>query len=160
MSMNKQHHYKLTVKWTGNTGKGTSDYKAFERSHTVFVDDKAEIHGSSDPAFRGDKTKHSPEDLLLASVSACHMLWYLHLCAVAGIVVTDYRDEATGIMVETENGSGKFTEIALHPTITITDLSMRNKADELHKKANDMCFIANSLNFPVHHKPIYLSGDN
>ncbi len=151
--MNGQHNYKITVKWTGNNGTGTSCYKEFERSHSILVENKVEILGSSDPAFRGDKTKHSPEELLIASVSSCHMLWYLHLCAVAGVIVTDYIDKATGIMIETSNGGGKFTEITLHPTVTITNSSMKEKANELHKKANELCFVANSLNFPVHHKP-------
>jgi organic hydroperoxide reductase OsmC/OhrA len=118
-----------------------------------FVTNKIEILGSSDPAFRGDKTKHNPEDLLLASISSCHMLWYLHLCAVAGIVVTDYIDNSTGIMVETANGGGRFTEVTLNPIVSITDISMTEKANELHKNANQLCFVANSLNFPVFHKP-------
>jgi organic hydroperoxide reductase OsmC/OhrA len=151
--MSGQHKYKLIVKWTGNKGTGTSSYKEFERSHSIIVDNKVEILGSSDPAFRGDKKKHNPEDLLLASVSSCHMLWYLHLCAVDGVIVTDYIDNATGIMIETSNGVGKFTEITLHPTVTVTDNSMTEKANEMHKKANELCFVANSLNFPVYHKP-------
>jgi organic hydroperoxide reductase OsmC/OhrA len=149
-----QHNYKLTVKWTGNKGEGTSNYRAYERSHSIFVDNKVEIPGSSDPAFRGDKIKHNPEELLVASLSACHMLSYLHLCAEAGIVVTDYVDTATGTMVETSNGGGHFTEVTLNPVVTITDSSMTNKANGLHKKANELCFIANSVNFPVHHKPL------
>ncbi len=151
--MNGQHNYQLTVQWTGNTGTGTSGYKDYERSHAIIVDDKIDITGSSDPAFRGDKTKHNPEELLLASVASCHMLWYLHLCAVEGIIVTDYTDSATGTMIETENGGGKFTVITLHPTVTVTDILMIEKANELHRKANELCFIANSLNFPVHHQP-------
>ncbi len=151
--MNGQHNYSLTVKWTGNTGTGTSNYKEFERSHSIFVTNKIEILGSSDPAFRGDKAKHNPEDLLLASISACHMLWYLHLCAMEGIIVTNYIDNATGIMIETANGGGKFTEATLNPIVTITDISMTEKANEIHNKANELCFVANSLNFPVYHKP-------
>ena len=151
--MNGQHNYSLTVKWTGNTGTGTSNYSSFERSHSIYVADKTEISGSSDPAFRGDKTKHNPEDLLLASISSCHMLWYLHLCTTVGIIVTDYIDNATGIMIETANGGGKFTEVTLNPIVTITDISLTGKANELHKKANELCFVANSLNFPVYHKP-------
>ncbi len=151
--MNGQHNYSLTVKWTGNTGTGTSNYAAFERSHSIFVTDKNEILGSSDPAFRGDKTKHNPEDLLLASISSCHMLWYLHLCTTVGIFVINYIDNATGILIETTNGGGKFTEVTLNPIVTITDISMIEKANELHKKANELCFVANSLNFPVYHKP-------
>ena len=152
-NMNKQHHYNLTVKWTGNTGKGTSNYQEFERSHSILANNKTEILGSSDPEFRGDGTKHNPEDLLLASISSCHMLWYLHLCAVEGIIVIDYIDNATAVMMETENGGGKLTAATLHPIVTITDISMTGKANELHGKANKLCFIANSLNFPVHHKP-------
>jgi organic hydroperoxide reductase OsmC/OhrA len=151
--MSKQHNYNLTVKWTGNTGTGTLNYAAFERSHSIIVENKIDILGSSDPAFRGDKTKHNPEDLLLASISSCHMLWYLHLCATAGIIVTDYIDNATGTMIETLNGGGKFIEVKLNPTVTITDILLLEKANELHKKANELCFVANSLNFPVHHKP-------
>ena len=151
--MSGQHKYSLTVTWTGNTGTGTLNYKEFERSYSIIIDNKIEILGSSDPAFRGDKTKHNPEDLLLASISSCHMLWYLHLCAMAGIIVTDYIDNATGIMIETANGGGKFTEATLNPTVTLTDISMTEKANELHKKTNELCFIANSLNFPVYHNP-------
>jgi organic hydroperoxide reductase OsmC/OhrA len=157
--MKGQHNYKLTVRWTGNTGTGTSNYKEFERSHSILVDNKVEILGSADPAFRGDKTKHNPEDLLVASVSSCHMLWYLHLCAVSGIIVTDYIDNATGVMMETANGGGKFTEVTLNPVVTVTDVLMMKKAIELHKKANELCFVANSLNFPVLHKPTCKTKD-
>ena len=157
--MTKQHNYSLTTKWTGNTGTGTSNYVAFERSHIIIVENKIEILGSSDPAFRGDKTKHNPEDLLLASISSCHMLWYLHLCATAEIIVTDYIDNATGIMVETSNGGGKFTEVTLNPLITISDILMTEKAIELHNRANELCFVANSLNFPVYHRPTCITAN-
>ncbi len=152
--MNGQHHYNLTLKWTGNTGTGTSNYRAFERSYTITIDNKAELLGSSDPAFRGDKSKHNPEELLVAALSSCHMLWFLHLCADAGIIVTDYVDNATGIMIETSNGSGQFKEATLNPIVTVTEFSMTEKVNELHKKANELCFIANSVNFPVGHNPI------
>lgn len=150
-TMGKQHTYKTTVKWTGNKGAGTSDYRAYERSHSVLIPDKPEILGSSDPAFLGDKTKHNPEELLLAATSSCHMLWYLHLCATAGVVVTHYVDHAVGTMSETENGGGRFTTISLNPTVTVKNASMIEKANALHKEANALCFIANSLNFPVQH---------
>jgi organic hydroperoxide reductase OsmC/OhrA len=158
--MNGEHHYNLTVKWTGNTGTGTSNYRSFERSHTIIANNKPEIPGSSDPSFRGDKTKYNPEDLLLASLSACHMLWFLHLCAEAGVIVTDYVDNATGIMLETSNGGGRFTEVTLNPVVMVTEISMTEKANELHKKANGLCFIANSVNFPVYHKPVCTIKDN
>lgn len=151
--MNGQHTYNLTVKWTGNTGKGTNNYRGYERSHTVTVKEKADIACSSDPAFRGDKTKYNPEELFVASISTCHMLWYLHLCADAGVVVADYTDNATGIMQESEKGGGHFTEVTLNPIVIVTDKSMIEKANELHHRANKLCFIANSCNFPIRHKP-------
>ncbi len=152
--MKGKHNYSLQLKWTGNKGTGTSNYRAYERSYTIFVGNKADLLGSSDPAFRGDRTKHNPEEFLVASLSSCHMLSYLHLCAEAGVVVTDYADNAIGIMMETSNGGGHFTEVTLNPIVIVTETSMIEKANELHKKANEMCFIANSVNFRVHHKPV------
>jgi organic hydroperoxide reductase OsmC/OhrA len=158
--MNGQHNYNLRLEWTGNTGTGTSNYKVYERSYTVIVDNKPDILASADPAFRGDKTKHNPEDFLVASLSSCHMLSYLHLCAVSGVIVTDYIDNATGIMIDTPNGGGHFSEVTLNPIVTVLENSMTDKANELHKKANELCFIANSVNFPVHHKPSCKIKDN
>lgn len=152
--MNRQHNYSLALQWTGNKGTGTSTYRAYERSYTIEAEGKIEIQGSSDPAFRGDKTKYNPEDLLVASLSSCHMLSYLHLCAEAGIVVVDYSDHASGIMEETANGGGAFKEVTLNPHVIVTDESMVNLANELHQKAGDLCFIASSVNFKVSHKPL------
>ncbi|WP_185209036.1 OsmC family protein [Chryseobacterium sp. C3] len=149
----KNHQYKITVRWTGNTGKGTSSYRDYERSHEISAENKVLIEASSDPAFRGDKTKYNPEEMLLSSVSSCHMLWYLHFCSEAGVVVTDYNDFPTGIMTELANGSGHFTEVILHPEVTVSEESMIEKATELHQKANEFCFIANSVNFPIKHIP-------
>jgi organic hydroperoxide reductase OsmC/OhrA len=150
----KAHNYEIKVEWTGNEGNGTLNYKSYNRNHEISADGKyGEINGSSDAAFLGDKTKYNPEDLFLSSVSACHMLWYLHLCSVNKIVVTEYTDNATGIMEETENGSGKFTEVALNPNVKITNADQIEKANELHSEANKMCFIANSCNFEIGHKP-------
>jgi organic hydroperoxide reductase OsmC/OhrA len=151
--MGKEHNYSVSVTWTGNKGEGTSDYRKYERSHTIAADGKPDIEASSDTPFRGDHTKHNPETLLLSSLSACHMLWYLHLCADAGIVVTAYTDDATGTMIEVPTGGGHFTEVTLHPAVTITDSAMIAKANELHDKAHEKCFIANSMNFPVGHEP-------
>ncbi len=151
--MKAEHKYSLTIKWTGNKGQGTEDYCSYDRSHTVLIEGKENILCSSDPAFRGDSTKQNPEELFLASISSCHMLWYLHLCAINGIVVVDYLDNAKGIMQETENGSGHFTEVTLYPIVTVTENTMIDKANELHKKANEFCFIANSCNFIIKHNP-------
>lgn len=157
--MSTLHNYNLAINWTGNQGTGTSNYKEFDRSYTIQIENKADILGSSDPEFRGDNTKHNPEELLLASVSSCHMLWYLHFCSEAKIIVTHYIDNATAILEETENGNGKFTSISLNPTITITEKSMVEQATELHKKANEFCFVANSLNLKVDHRPVINVGD-
>jgi len=150
----KNHHYTVNIEWTGNTGEGTRTYKSYTRNHTISVNGKYDrIDGSSDPTFLGDKTRYNPEDLFLSSISACHMLWFLHLCAVNKIVVTEYQDEAVGNMEETADGSGRFTMVLLRPTVTITDANMVEKAKELHEEANKMCFIANSCNFEVNHQP-------
>jgi organic hydroperoxide reductase OsmC/OhrA len=148
------HRYKISVEWTGNTGTGTSGYKAYERRHEISAGDtKPRIPGSSDPGFRGDPARWNPEELLVASLSACHKLWYLHLCATAGVVVTSYVDHAEGEMEETTDGSGRFRRVVLRPVVTITPVSDRAKARELHAAAHAKCFIANSMNFPVEHEP-------
>lgn len=151
--MKKQHSYKIAINWTGNKGSGTSSYSAFGREHEIIGESKPVIPASSDPAFRGDKTRYNPEELLVASLSSCHMLWYLHLCSENGVIVVAYREQAIGLMIEMENGSGHFKEVTLKPEVTVTEPHMIDKANELHKKANEMCFIANSCNFPVHHEP-------
>jgi organic hydroperoxide reductase OsmC/OhrA len=151
--MKGQHNYNSTIQWTGNKGTGTVNYRAFERSYSISITNKPDILGSSDPAFLGDKTKYNPEEFLIISLSSCHMLWYLHLCSEAGVVVTDYLDNATGLMVETSNGGGRFTKVILYPVVTVEENSMIQKANELHKKANELCFIANSVNFEVEHNP-------
>ena len=151
--MNRQHNYQLEIKWTGNNGTGTSGYRDYERSYLISGDNKTEIQGSSDPAFSGDKSKYNPEELLLAALSGCHMLSYLHLCAVNGVIVTGYTDNAKGIMMQSPDGNGRFQEVTLQPKVTVAETSMIVKANELHQKANELCFIASSVNFPVHHKP-------
>jgi organic hydroperoxide reductase OsmC/OhrA len=156
----KQHFYSVNIEWTGNTGSGTSSYKAYERSHSIQVLHKQPIPASSDPSFRGDKTRYNPEELLLASLSSCHMLWYLHLCAEARIVVKAYVDQAKGTMVETLNGGGYFSEVTLYPIVSVAEKGMIRAAIELHKKANELCFIANSVKFPVHHQPVVSCENN
>lgn len=148
-----EHHYQLTVTWTGNKGNGTKDYQAYERSHTISVEGKPDLLGTADPMFRGDPKKYNPEELLVAALSSCHMLSYLHLCAVNKIVVTTYIDKPTATMV-LEGGTGHFKEAILHPTITIMDPSRIEDAKKLHHKAHEICFIANSVNFPVNVDPI------
>lgn len=147
--MHKTHHYRLEVRWTGNKGSGTSSYRAYERSHLIQAPLKPDIPASSDPAFRGDPTRYNPEEMLVASLSSCHMLWFLHLCADAGVVVVDYEDQPEGIMEETADGGGQFTAVTLHPVVTVTEAAMVEKTEALHHRAHSLCFIARSVNFPV-----------
>ncbi len=153
--MLKEHFYKLNVTWTGNKGDGTSHYRAYERDHTISVYNKPDIHASADPAFLGDTSKYNPEELLLAALSTCHMLWFLHLCADKGVIVVEYTDQPEGVMVEVDGGGGHFKMVTLHPIVTVTENSMLNILDELHDIAHKKCFISNSVNFPVNHQGSY-----
>lgn len=152
--MEKKHQYHATITWTGNRGTGTSGYAAYDRDHIIAAAGKPEIPGSSDPAFRGNKNRYNPEDSLVAALSACHMLWYLHVCAVNGVVVQTYTDAASGTMDENADGSGQFSEVVLRPHVTVQTADMKAKALALHDEAHRMCFIARSVNFPVRHEPI------
>jgi organic hydroperoxide reductase OsmC/OhrA len=147
--MGKTHQYKVDLLWTGNRGSGTTGYTVYERSYTQHAAGKPDLLGSSDPNFRGDPTRYNPEELLVASLSSCHMLWFLHLCSEAGVSVVDYTDHANGSMEETADGGGRFTEVVLHPTVTVATRDMVSKVAALHETAHHKCFIANSMNFPV-----------
>lgn len=147
--MARQHSYTVTVTWTGNTGRGTAGYRDYARSHEIFCGGKSTIAGSSDPAFRGDASRWNPEELLVAALSTCHQLWYLHLCADAGVVVEAYVDEATGVMEESADGGGQFVEVILRPRASLAPGSDKAKAHSLHHEAHSKCFIARSVNFPV-----------
>jgi organic hydroperoxide reductase OsmC/OhrA len=145
----KHHHYEVQVDWTGNDGEGTKSYKSYRRDHSIRTAGKLEIAGSSDPSFRGDPSRYNPEELLVASLSACHMLWYLHLCAVNHVIVEEYRDAAFGLMEENSDGSGEFVQVVLKPAVKISSGSDRAKALALHHEAHRFCFIARSVKFPV-----------
>lgn len=149
----RTHRYATTVLWTGNRGEGTSTYRAYGREHDVAAEGRPPIGGSSDPAFRGDPARWNPEQLLVASLSGCHLLSYLHLCAVSGVVVTAYEDRAEGVMAETGDGGGRFTEVTLRPVVELADASTTETALALHDRAHELCFIASSVNFPVRHEP-------
>lgn len=147
--MAKTHLYELDVTWTGNTGSGTSGYREYARDHVVSGTGKPTIAGSSDPAFRGDPKRWNPEELLVASLSQCHMLWVLALCTQEGIVVTGYSDHPSGTMAETADGGGHFTEVVLRPVVEIADDRHRDALADVHERAHHLCFIANSVNFDV-----------
>lgn len=147
-----EHRYALQSQWTGNRGTGTSGYRDYDRSVTLSIDGKSAIAGSSDRPFRGDPSKWNPEDLLLAALSECHLLSYLHACVTVGVVVVSYEDDATGLMTEDGRGGGAFTEVVLHPRVTVAESSMVAAAEAAHAQAREWCFIANSVNFPVRHE--------
>ncbi|MBB3050143.1 organic hydroperoxide reductase OsmC/OhrA [Prauserella isguenensis] len=155
----REHTYRLTLRWTGDRGTGTSGYRDFGREHHVVADGKPPLAGSADPFFRGDADRWNPEELLLAALAQCHMLSYLAQCAQAGVVVTGYADEPLGTMTETL-GVGEFTSVSLRPVVTVADTDMVDKARELHEPAHEACFIARSVNFPVRHEArIDVDGD-
>lgn len=156
ISSQKEHSYAVEVNWTGNLGAGTSGYRAYSRNHEISVAGKPVLPGSSDPNFRGDPSRYNPEELLLSSLSTCHLLWYLHLCADAGLIVIEYSDQAAGTMVETPAGGGHFKEVVLNPTVLLGAGGDPSLAERLHERAHHLCFIANSVNFPVHCRPTIL----
>lgn len=146
-----EHRYALTSTWTGNTGTGTTGYRDYRRDVTIEIEGKPDLFASADKPFRGDASRWNPEDLLLASLSECHLLSYLHACVTAGVVVVSYRDRATGMMREDGAGGGSFVEVMLHPEVVVAEESMIEAAERAHTQANEWCFIANSMNFPVRH---------
>ncbi|AXF10437.1 peroxiredoxin [Paraburkholderia graminis] len=143
-----EHNYQVSVQWTGNRGSGTSGYRDYSRDHVIASGSKPDIPGSSDAAFLGDAKRWNPEDLLVAAASACHKLWYLHLCSDAGIVVVDYRDDAEGTMLDSPQ-QGRFSQIVLRPRVVIQAGGNAELAQQLHHTAHDKCYIANSVNFPI-----------
>ncbi|MBU4466069.1 MAG: OsmC family protein [Actinobacteria bacterium] len=149
-----EHRYSVAATWTGDRGTGTSGYRDYDRSVTLEIAGKPELLASADRPFRGDPARWNPEDLLLAALAECHLLSYLHACVTAGVVVVAYRDDATGTMLEDGHGGGAFTEVILHPEVTVADASMVDAAMAAHRQANEWCFIANSVNFPVRHEPV------
>ena len=151
--MTKTHEYPAKIVWTGNSGTGTSAYKAYERTWDMAAEDKAVINCSNDPLLGGDRLKYNPEDLLISAVASCHMLWYLHLCSQAGVVVTAYEDNPVGIGESEPSGAGQFIEAVLRPKITITAESDPQKAVTLHDEIHQYCYIARSINFPLRFEP-------
>ena len=152
-----QHLYRTTVRWTGNDGVGTRDYRAYRRDHVIEVDGKAPIHATSGLAPRSEPSYHNPDELLVAALASCHMLWYLHLCAEAGVVVTAYVDRAEGVLELAADGSGRFTSATLHPRVEISAGSTES-ARRLHEEAHRRCFVASSVNFPVECAPTVVVG--
>lgn len=149
----QQHHYRVRVQWQGSRATGTTGYRDYGREHQLSASGKAPIEGSADPAFLGDADRWNPEELLVGSLSACHKLWYLHLCAEAGVVVLAYDDHAEGDM---DAALGRFTRVTLRPRITLKDAGLEARARELHDRAHEKCFIAASVNFDIECQPAFV----
>lgn len=150
--MGFDHDYSVRVVWQGNRGTGTSGYRDYSRAHLVSAEDNSHaIEGSSDRPFHGDAERWNPEELLLAALSQCHMLSYLHVAVKRGIVVESYEDDAIGTMRQ-EGDGGRFTSVTLRPRVRISAGTVQD-AVEAHEEAHRLCFIANSVNFPVAHEP-------
>ncbi|ORB25302.1 OsmC family protein [Mycolicibacterium parafortuitum] len=147
-----RHSYEVSVTWTGNQGAGTRDVRSYSRDHVVGAHGRAPIDASSDPAFRGDPARWNPEQLYVASIAQCHMLWYLHLAAAAGVTVVGYEDRSTAVMVEEPGGAGRFESVTLNPVVTIVAGGDAELAERLHHRVGDYCFIARSVNTPIHHR--------
>lgn len=155
----RTHRYETHVTWTGNRGSGTSGYRDYDRHHEITAGDKPPIPASADRAFRGDPARWNPEDLLVASLSTCHMLWYLHLCADAGIPVLAYTDDAQGELEDNGAEGGRFVRAVLRPRVTIARGADAARALALHEQAHALCFVANSVNFPVSHEAEVTEAD-
>ena len=150
--------YTCRISWTGNRGQGTHTYRGYDRSWNVETPGKPIISCSNDPLLGGDPSLANPEDLLLCSLAACHMLWYLHLASDAGVVVMGYQDNPKGIGELEPGGAGRFVEVCLHPRITLAENSDHVLADALHARIHDVCFIARSMNFPVTYAASYVES--
>ncbi|TNE54935.1 MAG: OsmC family peroxiredoxin [Bacteroidetes bacterium] len=148
----KEHQYEIVVRWTGNLGEGTSSYRSYSRDHVLEVAGKKRLFCSSDPMFRGDRSKHNPEELFIYALSSCHMLWYLHFCADQGIEVVEYQDQPLGMMV-LGGAKERFKEVILKPRIVLKNLEQIELAKSLHEQAHEHCFIANSVNCEIRIEP-------
>ncbi len=154
-----EHHYAVDIDWQGNLGTGTSGYRDYSRKVEVRSIAAAPIAGSADKPFRGDPDRWNPEQLLLAALAQCHLLSYLYAASSAGVVVTDYRDSAVGTLREDGASGGAMTDVLLRPVVTVASADMVEAATAAHVEANRLCFIANSVNFPVRHEPTILVAE-
>ena len=154
--MTHEHSFHAAIRWTGNRGQGNATYRGYDRTWEVNTEGKPVIQCSNDPMLGGDPTLHNPEDLLVNAVSSCHMLWYLHLAFDAGVLVTGYEDTPEGIGVSDSSGAGQFKKVILRPRITLGPGMDPVKADGVHAKIHDVCFIARSVNFPIEYKAKYV----
>lgn len=148
-----EHTYDVTVTWTGNRGPGTTGIRDYGRDLTIAAEGRPVIEGTADPGFLGAPDRWNPEQLFTASISQCHMLWYLGLCSRRGVVVHEYVDETVGTMTTEANGKARFTEVVLRPRIVVGAEDQLEQAAQLHEKAHEMCFIAQSVNFEVKVEP-------
>lgn len=154
--MPSAHEFSAAIVWTGDRGEGTRRYRGYDRTWRIVTPSKTPVECSNDPMLGGDSSKHNPEDLLLSSLAACHMLWYLHLASGAGIIVRGYEDAPIGVGETGPNGEGRFLRAVLRPNIHVARGTDIAQADSLHSEVHRFCFIARSVTFPVTYEAHYL----
>ncbi|MGV0996986.1 OsmC family protein [Empedobacter falsenii] len=145
------HLFKVALNWIKKESKMDSSTRIYTKSHHISIEGKPDLEVSAAKAFKGDPNLYNPEDLLLSSLTSCHMMSYLYCCAQHKIEVISYQDHSEATLQVNPDGSGKIVKVDLFPDIIISDSSQIELALSLHKKANELCFIANSCNFPVYH---------
>lgn len=152
----REHEYASRIIWTGNTGEGNRTYRGYMRTWDLSAPGKPTVACSNDPLLGGDASKYNPEDMLLSALSACHMLWYLHLASDAGVVVHGYQDDPVGIGETSPDGAGRFIRAVLRPTIELEEGCDTARADRIHDEIHKFCFIARSVSFPISCEATYV----
>lgn len=158
--MSKTQNYKLDLSWQGNHGAGTMTHTSYDRNFTTHEGSRPPVLGSSHPAFRGNSERYCPEELLLASLSSCHMLWYLHMCAAHEVVVLEYHDHPVMEMEVKEFGNGDIRSATLSPVVRIASEDQREQAMAMHQRAHQSCFIAKAVNFEIILKPKIVESES
>ena len=144
-----EHKYQLKLNWTGGS---EIDAIQNDRMYEVLIDRKPTIYGSADKPFFGDPEKYNPEDLLLAALSACHMMSFMYVCRKLGIKVYHYEDHATGLLKINQDGTGQFEFAELKPKVKADHMPDGMIFKELNSRAAKLCFIKRSINFTVNYK--------
>lgn len=153
--MKQEHTYTTRIVWTGDRGEGTTHYHSYDRTWNIAIPGKPVIECSNDPLLGGDPSRPNPEDLLISALSACHMLWYLHLASQAEMIVRGYTDQPVAIGETEPDGAGRFLKATLRPHIIVAPGTNLKTADELHPQIHQFCYIARSVCFPIEYQATY-----
>lgn len=143
--------------------RGDQDFldKRYSRRHLLRFDGGIEVPASSSPLVVplpfSDAAAVDPEETFVASLSSCHMLWFLSIAAGRGFVVDSYRDAATGLMAKNTNGKLAMVRVTLRPEVQFSGDRLPNRSEqvEMHHQAHEECFIANSVRSELLCEPIF-----